>query len=369
MKRVVRIMGTRGVPARHGGFETFAERLALHLVAHDWRVIVYCQDEGAGDVFEDSWRGVERVHIPIRQRGPVGTMHFDWRATMHASKHADMCLTLGYNTAVFCAILYLKGITNLINMDGIEWARAKWGLVAKLWFWINERFGCWLGTQLIADHPEIGRHLSTRVSPEKITTIAYGSDRIDGTPTDGLDAIGLVPGRFVTLIARAEPENLVLEVVRAFSARPRGITLAVLGGYEESKEYHRAVISAAGPEVRFLGPIYDKGLLQALRFHSLAYVHGHQVGGTNPSLVEAMGAGNAIIAHDNRFNRWVAGESARYFASEKELADMLGEVLQDPVSLSIMGTASRSRHADVFTWDDILGQYETLLERFAPRAR
>jgi len=363
--KTIRILGTRGVPAAHGGFETFAEQLALYLVARGWRVIVYCQEEGEGPAFEDRWEGVERIHIPVPGDGPKSTIVFDWKVTVHASRHRDLCLTLGYNTAVFCALLRLKGVPNVINMDGIEWSRAKWGPVAKTWFWLNDWAGCWLGNHLVADHPEIKVHLSSRVRPDKITTIAYGADRVSSMPEDAVRALGLEPGRYLTLVARPEPENSILEVVSGFSKRLRGMQLAVLGNYNEGNAYHRAVKAAAGPEVRFLGAIYDKPVVQALRFHSAAYVHGHQVGGTNPSLVEALGAGNAVIAHDNRFNRWVAGEGARYFSNADGFAVLLDEFVAAPGQLELMKQASIKRFENGLTWESILAQYEVLLLTFA----
>ncbi|WP_349742875.1 DUF1972 domain-containing protein [Roseateles cavernae] len=367
VQQTLRILGTRGVPAAHGGFETFAEYLALHLVAQGWRVIVYCQEEGAGPVFEDRWQGVERVRIPVEGSGPRSTIAFDWKATAHAAGHRDLCLTLGYNTAIFCALLRLKGIPNVINMDGIEWSRAKWGPVAKTWFWMNDWAGCWLGNHLVADHPEIKRHLSTRVNPDKITTIAYGADHLTHMPEEPVRALGLEPGRYMTLVARPEPENSILEVVAGFSQRPRGMLLAVLGNYNDANPYHRAVKAAAGPEVRFLGAIYDKPVVQALRFYCAAYVHGHQVGGTNPSLVEALGAGNAVIAHDNRFNRWVAGPGARYFGDAEQFSAVIDELL-DPQSQSMcaMRDASTARFLQELTWPHILVQYQQLLERVSP---
>ncbi|KAF7598270.1 MAG: glycosyl transferase [Candidatus Dactylopiibacterium carminicum] len=364
--KTLRILGTRGVPAAHGGFETFAEYLALYLVARGWRVVVYCQEDGSGPVFEDVWQGVERVHIPVAAQGPKGTIVFDWQATLHAARHRDLCLTLGYNTAVFCAVLRLKGVPNLINMDGIEWARAKWGGVTKTWFWLNDWAGCWLGHHLVADHPQIKAHLSSRVKASKITMIPYGAEPILDADPAPLAALGLTPGRFLTLIARAEPENSILEAVTGFSARPRGVMLAVLGKYDETNAYHRAVKAAASTEVQFLGAIYDKPVLRALRGHSLAYIHGHQVGGTNPSLVEALGAGNAVIAHDNRFNRWVAGEGARFFAGAADMDAVLGDLLHDPAVLETMRVASRARFEEAFRWDDVLAQYEALLTRFLP---
>ena len=373
MAKVLRILGTRGVPAGHGGFETFAEHLALHLVARGWQVIVYCQGERSGPVQLDGWQGVRRVHIGVDESGPRGTIVFDWRATLHARRaHAaepGVCLTLGYNTAVFCALLRSAGIPNLINMDGIEWRRHKWSATAKAWFWLNDWAGCWLGDHLVADHPEIARHLATRVGTRKTTTIVYGADRLSALPETAVRERGLEPGRYLTLVARPEPENSILEVVQGFSRHPRGLPLVVLGHYDSGNAYHRAVQTAASSEVRFLGAIYDKAVVQALRFHSTAYVHGHQVGGTNPSLVEALGAGNAVIAHDNRFNRWVIGEGGRYFRDADSFAAVLDTLLASQSAQSAwpaMRGASRARFEAAFTWDRVLGNYEALLTRYVP---
>jgi glycosyltransferase involved in cell wall biosynthesis len=178
--------------------------------------------------------------------------------------------------------------------------------------------------------------------------------------------LGLQPGRFLTVIARAEPENSILEVVQGFSSKPRGFQLAVLGNYDQDNAYHRAIKSAAGAEVRFVGAIYDKPVVQALRFHSAAYVHGHQVGGTNPSLVEALGAGNPVVAHDNRFNRWVAGNAATYFTSADTLSLRMDELLSSPAQRESLHDQGQLRFKAAFTWSDILGQYERLLEQYQP---
>lgn len=368
MSKHLRILGIRGIPAAHGGFETFAEYLALYLVRNGWAVTVYCQEDGTGPMYEDDWEGVHRVHFPVDREGPAGTIVFDWKATLHAARSKSLCLTLGYNTAVFCAALRLKGVPNLINMDGIEWARAKWGGVAKTWFWLNDWAGCLLGNHLVADHPEIKSHLASRVKADKITTIPYGAEPIVEPDPTPLATLGVEAAKFLTLIARPEPENSILEAVTGFSRRRRGVTLVVLGKYDETNAYHRAVRAAAGPEVKFVGAIYDRKVLHALRGHCLAYIHGHQVGGTNPSLVEALGAGNAVIAHDNRFNRWVAGTGARFFSGADELDRVLDEVLTSPGVLDAMRQASRARFEAAFQWDDVLKQYEDLLARYLPGA-
>lgn len=364
LTRTIQILGTRGVPAAHGGFETFAEQLALYLVERGWQVTVYCQEDGGGPTFEDTWNGVRRVRMPVNTPGAAGTIVFDWKSTLHAASESGLVLTLGYNTAVFCALYRLKGLKNVINMDGVEWRRQKWGVVARTWFWLNDWAGCWLGNHLVADHPEIANHLATRVGRDKITMIPYGSDRVDVGDATLLESYGLEPGGYAVLIARAEPENSILEVARAWSRQPRGCKLAILGKYEDDHVYQRTVKEVASDEVVFLGAIYDKAVVQALRFHARFYVHGHQVGGTNPSLVESLGAGNAVLAHDNPYNRWVAAEAGLYFKNENDCELGIQRLLGEDVLLQNLKISSKARHAECFTWDRILGEYEELLTRW-----
>jgi glycosyltransferase involved in cell wall biosynthesis len=140
------------------------------------------------------------------------------------------------------------------------------------------------------------------------------------------------------------------------------MALVVLGEYTDAQHYHRAVRDAAGPEVRFPGPIYDAATLRALRRHARAYVHGHRVGGTNPSLVEALAAGNATIAHDNAFNRQVAGtEAADWFVDASSFDATLVRLLADPARIAAMGQAARRRHEQAYRWEPILTTYESLL--------
>lgn len=366
--KTLRILGIRGIPAAHGGFETFAEYLSIHLTLRGWRVIVYCQEDGYGPIFEDKWQGIERVRIPVSQTGPKGTIVFDWKATAHSAQFSDLCLTLGYNTAVFCSLLRLKGVPNIINMDGIEWSRMKWGPIAKLWFWLNDWAGCWLGNHLVADHPQIKLHLQSRVREKKITTIPYGADAVSITTVKPLASLGLnlEAGQFWTVIARPEPENSLLEIVQGFSAKQRGMQLVVLGNYNSENIYHSSVKSAASPEVLFVGAIYDKTVVQSLRVHSVGYIHGHQVGGTNPSLVEALGAGNAVLAHDNRFNRWVAGDSAMYFDSADSFSECIDSLINDTGKLEQLRKEALVRFETEFTWPNVLAQYEQLLEVHLP---
>ena len=366
------IMGIRGVPAAHGGFETFAARLAPWLVQNGWKVTVYCEEPFPCEPYESEWHGVRRVHIGYGPDSAINSVKFDWACIRHVLREKErppLVLTLGYNTALFGLRLRAAGITHAINMDGIEWARTKWGPIAKAWLYLNDWGGCLGASHLVADHPEIARHLETRVAPRHISTIPYGTDLITQADPTPLAALGVEPGAFMTLIARPEPENSVLEIVRAFSAKPRGCKLVVLGRLvPDANEYHADVIRAASDEVVFPGAIYDAGVLAALRQFGLVYMHGHRVGGTNPSLLEAMGAGNAVIAHDNRFNRWVARDAALYFSDTDTCAEAIARLLAEPALRQRLAQSALGAAVKRFSWPLVLSQYEVTMAALHARA-
>lgn len=355
------ILGIRGLPAQYGGFETFAENLSLYLVERGWVVTVYCQEKGVGPIYQTEWKGVKRIHVPVKNTGALGTIIFDWKSITHSLLNGGVFLTLGYNTALFNLWLRLKGKKNLINMDGIEWRRDKWAWYEKIWLYLNERAGCLIARHLIADHPEIKNHLATRIDAKKITMIPYGARLVDDADVALLRKYSLEVGNYVLLIARPVPENSILEIIQAFSDHVRHKTLVVLGKYDSENTYHSEIIGAASDEVNFLGAVYDHETLDALRFYSCLYVHGHTVGGTNPSLIEALGAGQPVLAHDNKFNRWVAGSGAVYFKDKNDCIKKINNLLADENALRTMSDFSRHRFNENFTWGAILKQYENLL--------
>ena len=360
----VLILGTRGIPAAHGGFETFAQQLSLYLKHRGWNPSVYCQADDIGDgkgVTEDTWEGVNRILIPSRDSGSVASITYDLRCVLDARNRPGKILLLGYNTAVFATLLSKRGRDIMINMDGLEWQRPKWSRMARCWLWMNEKIAARLSTTMVADHPEIKSHLVRFAPPAKVVMIPYGAPAISQAEEAPLGKLGLTPRSFYVCISRIEPENSQLDLVTAFAASPRKQKLVMLGRLDPNNAYHRAVQEAAGPDVLFPGPIYDKVVLDSLRFHSAAYVHGHTVGGTNPSLVEALGAGCAVIAHDNKFNRWTAGVGQHYFrdvASCKAVFDFVGE---NPAALDAAREAARMQHRTNFELDEVLGRYERLI--------
>jgi glycosyltransferase involved in cell wall biosynthesis len=214
---------------------------------------------------------------------------------------------------------------------------------------------------LIADHAQIEVHLRRHTSAKKISVIPYGAEAVTAAPVELLEPFRLQSKGYYLVIARPEPENSIIEIVRAFSSNKLSVPLVVVGRYSPDIRYQREVIAAAGPAVQFLGAIYDRPCVKALRVHARAYIHGHRVGGTNPSLVESLACGNAVIAHDNRFTRWVAGEKARFFRSSEDLERIVASLEENPFQLREMEQASRARHHLDFENEKILSAYERVL--------
>jgi glycosyltransferase involved in cell wall biosynthesis len=184
---------------------------------------------------------------------------------------------------------------------------------------------------------------------------------------DLLKPYGVTANNFSLVVARPEPENSLLEIVQAFSYCQRDHYLIVLGNLTpKNNKYHDNVMSVASNEVLFLGAIYDADIVDSLRLHSRFYLHGHRVGGTNPSLVEALGAGCAVIAHDNIYTRWVAGSAAVYFKDEASLTKLFDSMLLDTDTILEMKAASCDRFGQQFTWTKVLDSYHELLTRYYP---
>ncbi|TGD99410.1 DUF1972 domain-containing protein [Methylobacterium nonmethylotrophicum] len=365
------ILGTRGIPAEHGGFETFAERLALFLAGRGWSVGVYCQDE-VGEVGErfrsETWCGIELIRVQVASTGPRATLDFDFHCVRHAATRRAVCLVLGYNGAVFLPLLRLAGRKIVTNMDGIEWRRPKWSFPVKAWFWVNEWIAAWSSHRLVADHPVIADHVATRRPRRAITTIPYGGEPVRDAPSAPLAAFGVEPGRYMVSICRIEPDNNILTIVEAFSRRRRGAKLIVLGELRPGNAYHARIRAAASDEVMFPGAIYDAQVVGALRYHAGAYLHGHTVGGTNPSLVEALWAGSPIIAHDNPYNRITAGEAQSYFRDADECDRLMTRILTDAALAERCRQGARLQ-AQRFDWTDILEAYETMILKVGTAGR
>ena len=360
-KHKLLILGTRGIPGSHGGFETFAERLALYLARKGWKVTVYCQSDEE-KLSYSIWQGIHLVHIPVPKDNSFWSILFDFKAAFHAMQQEGLILTLGYNTAVFSLLYRLRKRVNLTNMDGMEWWRKKWNALEKSWLYTNERCAVWFSNYLIADHPQIKHYLRTEVKTSKpIAVIPYSTQVVEQADKTLLKDYNLTPKKYGLVIARPEPENSILEIVSAFSRKKRNIPLVVLGKYlPQENDYHKKVLESASDEVAFVGGIYDQKVVKALRYYASLYFHGHQVGGTNPSLIEAMSAGSPVLAHDNPFNSWVAGKGAVYFKDAADCDQKLSQLLDNQLKLQAMGKSSLERYHAEFANDKDLKVHEEL---------
>lgn len=352
------ILGSRGIPAKYGGFETFAEELAVRLVKRGIEVTVYC--EAGEGVEEDTYQGVRLVHIRTPRLGPLTTIIFDLLCLWHARKAFDVVYMLGYATSIFCFIPRLWGCKVWINMDGVEWARSKWGTLAKLWFKMMEAVAMWTPDKLIADAEGILKHLQSRHARlPAVSVIPYGAPVINVAPDVGpLEEWQLTSGKYFLVVCRLEPENSVREIVKGYLQSKSEHTLVVVGSIDPATEYVKELLLLNHGRIRFIGPVYDKRKLQTLRYHAFAYFHGHTVGGTNPSLLEALGCGNLVIAHDNVFNREVAGGMATYFHQEHDIAGSIRALESfSQEQLKRMKVMAQERIINAYSWDQISDTY------------
>lgn len=359
------ILGTRGIPARYGGFETFVEELSVRLVKMGVDVTVYC--EIAEKDSPDSYKGIRLKYIPSPDLGPLTTLLFDLRCLWHARRGYDVVYMLGYGASIFCFIPRIWGSRVWINMDGIEWARSKWRSLAKAWFRLMEAIAMRTADRIIADAEGIRQNLESRhrhMPP--CSVIPYGAPVIeDAPPITLLDEWGISPFRYYLIVCRLEPENKVHEIIEGFVASDSTCTLVVVGDHSSGTAYVNSLLKINDNRINFIGTVYDKVKLQVLRYHAFAYFHGHSVGGTNPSLLEALGCGNLIIAHDNIFNREVAADAAIYFGSADEIPAIISAIeAYPPDKLKALSQKGRNRIKEKYNWDAVTNQYLQLLRHY-----
>lgn len=359
----IAILGTRGIPARYGGFETFAEKLAIGLSARGFEVTVFC--ESGESLGPNVFQGVKLRYISAPSLGPLQTILYDLRCLWAARKAYDVVYMLGYGAAPFCLIPRFWGTEVWINPDGLEWARAKWGFVARSYFRLMEWASLHSANRVIADAEAIETSLVERHGKlTACTVIPYGCEVIETPPpVKPLSEWRLVPQNYYLVVCRLEPENHVLEILQAFQRSHSTKQLVLVGNRLAKTRYVAQLRTVQDPRIRMIGTVYDAAKLSCLRYHSFAYLHGHSVGGTNPSLLEAMGCGNLIFAHDNPFNRETLEACGFYFANALELSQTIDRAEQEKGGLEQLREASRSRAHKNYHWDDIISKYVSLLER------
>ncbi|MDV6013348.1 DUF1972 domain-containing protein [Haloechinothrix sp. LS1_15] len=370
----ISLIGTRGVPARYGGFETCVEEVGSRLVTLGHEVTVYCRRTRAcadARADPDSYRGMRLVHLPAVRHKVLETPSHTAVSMLHGAARAtpDAAFVFNAANAPLLPLLRARGVPVATHVDGLEWRRAKWGKTGQRYYRLAERIAVRWSDALIADARGIQDYYRERFSAPS-DYIPYGAPILRDVGSSRLAGLGLRSGRYHLVVARFEPENHVHLAVEGYLASTARYPLVVVGTAPYAGDYTASIERmAAGHEgVRLLGAVWDQELLDELYANALTYIHGHSVGGTNPSLLRAMGAGTATLAFDVGFNREVLGQWGRYFGSATELAELCTTAEAELEQTLARGRAQRVelKHYD---WDQVASAYAELAERLADGSR
>lgn len=360
----IAMLGTRGVPARYGGFETAVEEIGKRLADQGHRVTVYCRAQD-GVPAVSRYLGMDLVYLPALRRRSLETLSHTGLSVAHAlHRTPDVALVFNAANAPWLPLLKLRGVPVATHVDGLEWRRAKWGPVGRRYYLGAERASVLFSDALIADAPGISRYYRDKFSA-RTDLISYGAPQV-GRVATRLGEIGLEAKGYHLLVARFEPENHVEPIVKGYVKSHATRPLVVVGSAPYSEAYTAKVRAAADGRVKFLGGVWDQDLLDQLYAGSFTYIHGHSVGGTNPSLLRAMGAGASTLAFDVDFNRDVLLETARYWSGPEELSKLIETAESNPAEEASRGEKAMVRSLD-YSWDVVAAAYETLCRRLAGR--
>ena len=361
----IAMVGTRGVPAAYGGFETAVEEVGRRLAERGHDVVVYTR---GSERREKEYLGMRVVHLPAVPVKQVETLSHTGLSALHLMFRRRPDATFVFNAAnsPFLPLLRMRRAPVALHMDGLEWRRSKWGPRGKAYYRWAEQFGVRTADALIADAPGIADYYRHQFDvPTEL--IRYGAPILDELPERGVAGMGLTPAGYHLAVARFEPENHVLEIVQGYRASDAKLPLVVVGSAPYSSDYTQRIQEAAAGDdrIRLVGGVYDQDLLDALYANALSYGHGHSVGGTNPSLLRAMGAGTAVIAFDVPFNREVLDDSGWFFHDSEGAARAFEEAEADAARTQGLGADARDRAREMFRWEDVADAYEDLARRVA----
>ena len=360
----IAMIGTRGVPARYGGFETAIEEVGRRLADRGHRVLVYSRNPDTSTPLPRFYRGMRVIELPAMRRRSLETLSHTGASIAHLLPrvHPDVAFVFNAANSPFLPALRAARIPVATHVDGLEWKRGKWGPTGQRYYRAAEAAAVRFSDALIADAQGIADYYAQEFSaPTEL--IAYGAPQVP-TRTDRLPELGLEAGGYHLVVARFEIENHVDVIVDGYTRSSARRPLVVVGSAPYSDEHTRRIESLADARVRLLGGIWDQELLDQLYTGALVYHHGHSVGGTNPSLLRAIGAGTAVDAFDVSFNREVLGEAGRYWSDADDVAGLVDSAEADPAAQLERGARSLER-ARLYDWDEVADRYEALARRLA----
>ena len=361
------MVGTRGVPARYGGFETAIEEIGQRLVQRGHEVVVYCR--GAEDETQTEYLGMELVHLPAAQKKSLETLSHTGLSSLHMwragrKKKVDAAIVFNAANAPFLPLIRRRQTPVAVHVDGLEWRRAKWAGAGRRYYRGVEALSVRWADALIADAQGISDYYIEEFGAET-ELLVYGAPIQESPGDERIGEFHLLPRKYHLVVARFEPENHVLEIVKGYARSSATLPLVVVGSAPYSDDYTAQIQAVADSDsrIQMLGGVWDQAQLDELYANSLTYIHGHSVGGTNPSLLRAMGAGAGVVAFDVVFNREVLGDNGRFFQSDDELAELLEKAEIDPDTMVLAGSALRDRAGTMYRWDNVTAGYEELLHR------
>ena len=357
------ILGTRGIPARYGGFETLAEELSARLASRGHDVTVYTRARYAVPGV-DRWRGARVRVLPTVPTKYLDTVvHGAIAALDSALERYDAVLVCNAINAATSWIPRISGKTRVVlNVDGLERNRRKWSAAGRGAYRVSERLSTILPDAVVSDARVIQEYYRQRYGFDTVF-IPYGGDLPEPSGTETLATLGLTPEKYILYVSRLEPENNALEVVQAYRQVPGQTPLVVVGDAPYAPKYIAQVRAAADARVLFPGAIYGDGYRELLS-HAAVYVQATEIGGTHPALVEALGYARVVCYHRSPENDEVASGAGLAFdiRQPESLARLLVEVLDDPGRQSVWKERARARTKERYRWDDVADRYEAVLE-------
>ena len=356
----IAMIGTRGVPANYGGFETCIEEVGQRLVKRGHHVTVYCRNSYY-EKKRKKYLGMDLVYLPNLEKKTLDTISHTFLSVWHALlKNYNVYMVFNAANSFFLFPLRLFGKRIIINTDGVEWERSKWGFWGRTYYKLSEKMACLVANRLVSDSKRI-KDYYREVHHTKSTEIAYGAYVQDCNYPKRLKEIGLVSGEYFLQITRFEPENYPLLTLRAFKKLNSKKKLVLVGGNPYPNRYTHKIEQEADGNVFLPGFIYDEKLLKELRCNCFAYVHGNSVGGTSPALLESMASGCFSIAFDIVFNRDVLFDCGVYYrGTEDSLAEKMQWAIDNKDKLDVYRRKAQKRIGELYSWDKIADQYERL---------
>jgi glycosyltransferase involved in cell wall biosynthesis len=359
MKLKIGILGTRGIPNNYGGFEQFAQHISVALFMRGYEVYVY--NSSNHSYKEKEWNGVKIIHCKDWEdkMGTAGQFLYDRNCINDARKrNFDILLHLGYTSDSIWHRRWPKKTVNIVNMDGLEWKRTKYNWITRKFLKRAESLAVRHAHTMIADSTAIQEYLFGTYKTMPVY-IPYSATPFLDSDLALLARYDLIPHKYFLVIARVEPENNIEMVIQGYLNSTHQYSLLIIGNTDNqfgkylSKKYNN-------PKIKFIGALYDKILLDNLRFFSSIYFHGHSVGGTNPSLLEAMACGCNIAAHSNIFNRTVLQNEADYFSTADDVSAIINKP-EDPILITQHKALNIEKIRDVYNPEKIINAYESLI--------